>query len=319
MLRKFEWALLSVLVLIVLMVTANWVMRASIHFRKSIPVPDLTNKSIVEAMDILSSYDLGVRKEGSEFSENVPAGTVLRQMPPGGTPVRTGKIIRVVLSQGNESVYVPDLTSQPLRAAEISLRSNFLSLGEVQTRPSVAFVKDAVVAQNPPPRKIVPRNTFVQLIVSAGPPEDGTILVPNFIGRTVDAAKDWSRGTGIKVEVSENRPSPAMEPGMVLAQDILPDAPVDKNGTVRLVLSSKEGVAPQEANPSRLFRFEVPQSESLKGYVFIAVDNAGTHEVWRGRPQPGTKLSIPIPDNVSASALIRILVNGIITDERNLQ
>src|SRR3989344_5883472 len=157
-LKKAEWFGLSALSLILLLFALNWAVKLAVHSQKDVVVPDLTSQSLYQALDVLSKLNLGLKQEGAEYNDQVPGGTVLRQQPPAGMSVREGKIIRVTLSQGGETIFVPDLSGQSLRSAEIALRLNNLSLGEVRGRPSLKYEKDVVVTQDPSPKAVVRKN-----------------------------------------------------------------------------------------------------------------------------------------------------------------
>lgn len=319
MVRKIEWFFLGAGLLLIAIITLDWAIKGAIHYQKDVTVPDLVSKPLNEAVDLLSQQNLGIKKDGVQFDETVPAGTILRQQPVAGSLVREGKIIRVTLSQGSETVYVPEVTGLSLRSAEISLRTNFLSLGEVQTQPSVKFEKDVVISQDPPSRKIVARNSLIRLTVSAGPPQDGTILLPDFVGKNWQEVESWAKDAGINLDRSEDTSS-AAESETVVQQGLPPDSPVVKGSSVKFIVSSrKSGASSPETVKAAIFYFEVPQSESAKNYVFVLLDPSGNKEIYRGSPPPGSKLRIALPPRISSNARIRILVNGILTEERNVQ
>lgn len=322
MVRKIEWFFLSGLILIVAGIGLNWALKGAIHFQKDILVPDMVGKSLAEALEILSAQNLGLKKEGTEFNESVPAGTVLRQQPFGGALVKEGKIIRITISQGSETVYVPELTGESLRSAEIALRTNFLSLGEIRTQPSVKFEKELVIYQEPSAKKIVPKNSLVHLTVSAGPPQDGTLLMPDFVGKNWKEVQSWSKETGIKANRVEDASS-ASDFETVIQQDIPGDTPMQKSDIVKCVVSTNKhgGTSPVGASVQRSppFHYEVPQSESSKHYVFRLVDSSMNQVIYDGNPPPGSKLNIVIPVKVSPAATIRVFVNGILTEEKSLQ
>ena len=69
-------------VLIASIVAFQWALNAALHTRQEVTVPDLTGKSLEQALDILSPAGLSLAKESVEFDENFPAGAVLRQAPP---------------------------------------------------------------------------------------------------------------------------------------------------------------------------------------------------------------------------------------------
>src|SRR5688572_18215018 len=117
--KKSEILLLSAVLLIVFGFIFNWALKGAIHYQKDVIVPDLMGKALPEALDILSSHNLGLKKEGAEFNDTVPAGTVLRQQPGSGALVREGRIIRITVSQGGETVFVTELVGMSLRSSEI--------------------------------------------------------------------------------------------------------------------------------------------------------------------------------------------------------
>lgn len=319
MVRKIELLILAGLLIIVAIFSLNWALKGAIHHQKDVLVPDLVGKHVIEAFQILSEQNLGLKKEGAEYNETIPAGTILRQQPAAGISVREGKIIRVTISQGGESVYVPDLIGVSLRSAEITLRSRFLALGEVRTQSSIKFEKETIISQGPPAGTITQKNSFVHLTVSNGPPTDGTILMPDFVGKNWSAVQSWSKETEIKTEMTEDAFSSA-EPETVLQQEIAPDTPLQKGQTIKFTISSKTSSPSQTtATPSRKFYYEVPQGESAKQYIFVLVDASGSREIFRGYLEPGSKKNIPLPPTTTSSARVRIFVNGILTEERNVQ
>lgn len=314
MIKKAEWISLGVLTTLVLVFSLNWAVRTTIHYQKDMVVPDLSGKSLFEALDILSKHNLGLKQEGSEFNDSVPLGTVLRQQPPAGMSVREGKIIRVTLSQGGESIFAPDLVGQSLRSAEIALRLNSLSLGEVRSRHSLKFEKDTVISQEPLPKTILQKNALVHVVVSDGPPEDEQLLMPDFVGKTIADAVNWAKDVGMKIDTVEEES--ARESGTVLQQSVLPDDAVQAGTSVKLVISRKTG---EGAGPGPKFHFEIPQGDSAKEFSFVVVDGPVTKEIWKGSPEPGSKLDLPLPPKLSPAARVRISVNGVLTEERQAQ
>ncbi len=316
MVRRWEWYALALVLVALNLFMFRWALKGTVQFQKDVLVPDVTGKSLLEALSVLSDQDLTMKREGSEFNDTVPAGTILRQQPASGTTVRGGKIIRVTISQGGETVYVPELAGQSLRSAEVTLRTGLLSLGEVRFQPSLKYEKDIVISQNPEPKKILSKNSLVHLVVSEGPPADGRILMPDFTGKNWNDVQTWATQTGIKVEMTEDATSQESE--TVLQQNLPADSPVSAETTVRFVVASRKSGAAAGAQKAR-FHFEVPQGESGKQYSFVLLDSSSPREIWRGNPEPGSKLDIPIPAKTNPNARIRIFVNGILTEERSLQ
>lgn len=320
MIKKFELLILGGLLFILFAVTFNWALKGAIHYQKNVLVPDLIGKSLLEALELASKQNLGIKKEGEEFNDRFPQGTILRQSPQPGLTVREGKVIRLTLSQGGETSFVPELVGQTLRSAEILLRGNQLRLGEIQTQPSIRYAKDVVIAQEPLSRKIVPKGTSVQITISEGAPEDGSLLMPDFSGKSWKEVKEWAKEFGLEVTYTADSNYIA-DSEIVLNQEIAPDLPLDKSKSIKFVISSVRaaaaGAAGEQATLPK-FYYEVPQGEEAKQYLFVLVDSFGAREIWRGKLQPGIKHTIPLSTKTSPNARIRIFVNGILTEERSI-
>src|SRR6185503_15574847 len=100
-------------------------------------------------------------------------------------------------------------------------RLNSLSLGEVRSRPSLKYEKDVVVSQDPAPKTILDKNALVHVIISAGAPEEGLLLMPDFAGKKIEAVNTWAKDVGVKVETSQE--NSMLEAGTVIRQSVQPD------------------------------------------------------------------------------------------------
>jgi serine/threonine-protein kinase len=179
----------------------NMVMSSLVHNRKEIATPNIVGKDLYNALEELSKESFGIRKDGEESNQSLPAGTILRQNPSAGMKVREGKIIKVTLSQGGEVVYVPDLVGKTVRSADIALRYTSLVMGEVSRKFSVAVEKDIVLSQDIMPGSRVDKNSVVSVVVSDGLPPEGVILMPNFINKNVKEANIWTSQYNITMNV----------------------------------------------------------------------------------------------------------------------
>ena len=66
-------------------ISADWVLGALVHTRKEVTVPDLTKKSVTQALGLLASNNLALKQAGVEFAKEVAPGSVLRQLPSAGS------------------------------------------------------------------------------------------------------------------------------------------------------------------------------------------------------------------------------------------
>lgn len=289
----------------------SWTMETVIHNRKEVIVPDITGKSSASGLQALSELNLAMKIEGTEFNETVPIGTVLRQVPGAGSTVREGKIVRVVFSQGGESVFIPNLIGLPLRNAELLLRQRQLVLGEVSESYSLKAEKGTVLSQDPKPELSVSKNTMVQVAVSAGLPPAGIVMMPDFRQKKSDEAQQWASQNSVTLAMTEDASS-LFPGGTIIDQNPLPDTVVGNGARVTLTVSSRKGSASSEKE----FRvhYEVSQSGSQRHIRIMALGKSGDREIFNGLRDPGSKIDLSVP--YGGAEKIRIFVNGILVEER---
>lgn len=291
----------------------NWGLEGVIHSRRTQTVPDLKSRSIAAALDQLAPLNLGLRKTGVEFNASVPISSVLRQDPPAGTVVREGKTIRVVVAQGGQTVLAPAVVGLPLRNAEMMLRQSQLALGEVSESYSLKQEKGMVLSQDPKAESSVERDALINLVVSGGAPPGGVSLMPDFLRKQVDEAQSWAAGSGAKLEIKTDATS-LFPNGTVLTQTPAADTMLSPDAKVHLLVSGRKGAAPTVA--AKTFKYELPQSGSESQVRIVVIDKYGERELFNGVRKPGTKIEVPLQE--TGGAHVKIYMNGILVEERDL-
>ena len=84
---------------------------------------------------------------------------------------------------------------------------------------------------------------FQLLSGGSEPPEDGPVVVPNFVGRTFAEAEDLAEEAGLTVIQAATEVDPTNE-GRVLAQDPVPGATLDSGDEVRLTIAVGAATVP---------------------------------------------------------------------------
>lgn len=220
-----------------LMMALHWVVSGFLHSRKVVEVPDVTGKTLEQALDLLSPLDLAMAKEGVQYDERLPPGSILRQAPPAGFRVREGKIVRVTVSSGGEVAFVPDLVAVSLTEAQNRIRAAGLALGAVSQSYSLESAVGIVISQNPVPSSSTRPGTMVDLKVSKGPPPEGVVLMPVFINRSIEEARAWADAQKISPDVKEET-SGVFAPGTVMRQSPLPDTPINEKTGLSFVVAA---------------------------------------------------------------------------------
>lgn len=293
----------------------SWTMDTVIHSRKEVIVPDIQGKSAANALQLVSESALAMKIGGYEFNDSVPIGTVLRQAPSAGTTVREGKIVKVVFSQGGESVFTPNLIGLPLRNAELLLRQRSLLLGEVSDSYSLKAEKGTVLSQEPRSDMSVSKNTMVTVGVSAGEPPAGIVLMPDFRQRKIDEAYQWASDNKLEVGTMEDAGS-LFPGGTVIDQVPAADTVVSAGSAITLTVSSRKSSGGQEEKEFRI-RYEVSQSGSQRHIRIVAVSKQGDREIFNGLRDPGSKIDLTVP--YGGADKVRIFINGILVEEREVK
>ncbi len=293
----------------------QWGVEGVVHSRKTATVPELKGRSLAAALDQLSSLNLGLRKEGTEFDGAVPISSVLRQDPPSGTVVREGKIIKVIVSQGGETELAPAVVGLPLRNAEMLLRQAQLLLGEVNEAYSLKAEKGTVLSQEPKAEASVERNSLVNVTVSGGPPPAGITLMPDFQRKDIALAREWAAGAGVEISDTKDITSP-FPYGVVLTQTPPPDSVLSAGIKGQFVISGRVGKGVSPGSQSKTFHYELSAEGSESLVRIIVVDKYGEHELFNGLRKPGSKIDLPISEAGGSQA--KIFLNGILVEERDL-
>lgn len=159
--------------------------------------PDLAGRSVEEAEGLLAADDLTVAPDpAQEYSETVPEGGVVSQVPAAGEQVRRGTEVAVVVSRGREPIPVPAVAGQERGAAEQAVTDAGLA-PSVTEEFSDTVAAGVVISQSPADGTLF-RGDAVALVVSKGPP---LVEVPQVRGQQLDEARRALEAAGFVVEV----------------------------------------------------------------------------------------------------------------------
>lgn len=128
---------------------------------------DLVNMPQERAIATLQK--LGLKAEVvSEYSTR-PVGMVIKIDPPGGTEIRAGKAVTLMVSKGSEPLKAPTVVDKDLATAKKMLAAAGLKPGDAQGEYSDVIDKGHVISQNPAGGAEVQKGGTVALTVSKGP------------------------------------------------------------------------------------------------------------------------------------------------------
>ena len=306
-------ALICVFFVALIAVSADWVLGALIHTRKEVTVPDLTKKPVSQALDLLAQQNLAAKQAGVEFAQDVPPGSVLRQIPSAGSTVREGRIIRVWISQGDEMVFVPNTVGTTLRDGQLAIRKAGLNIEKVENAYSLTYEKGVIISQTPKPDSMVQKGTSVSLISSNGQPPASVVLVPNFKSKKLAEATLWASNQDINLIIKED-PDSVFPNGVIAEQSPKADSQVSPKSTVQVIVSRR---ATAEDEKSYHLHYELPQGKKDSLVRVTIEDVTGTSDVLSETKQPGSKIDLEIP--YTSYATVRVFVDGVLVREREVK
>ena len=168
-----------------------------LSFSRTVDVPDLYGKSLVEANALLTGKGLYLKVEGEDFDPVMLPGHILKQDVPAKKKVKEGRGIKVIVSKGSRVQSIPLLVNETLSNAESILFQKGLKIAKVIRIHSDKVEKDRVIAQRPEPTEKV--SDYVTVLVSLGPHEV-IYYCPDFYGMTVEDAEVLTDGLSLKAE-----------------------------------------------------------------------------------------------------------------------
>lgn len=298
---------------LLIFISIDWVMGALVHTRQEVQVPDITEKPVTAALNSLATVNLAMKQAGVEYAENVPPGSVLRQIPSAGSTVREGRVIRVWISQGDEMVFVPSVEGLDLRAAQLAVRQAGLQVEKVENAYSLTVEKGLIISQTPEADSMLTRGDKVTLTLSNGQPPASVILVPDFRNKKLADATLWASQQNMNLTVKEDAHSP-FPYGTIAEQNPPADSELAAGAALEVTVSRREA---SEDEKMYHLHYELPQGKKAMRVRIILTDDNGDREVINETKQPGSKIDLEIP--YSGKATFRILSDGILVREREIQ
>jgi hypothetical protein len=189
-------------------------MRIALRARE-VQVPNLTNRTANDAKAVASRAGLALKVDDARRPDpKIPAGNVVAQDPPAGTPSRPQRSVRVWLSAGVRAAQVPALTGESDRTAQLRLTQDGLEMAALSEIRSDGYPSDIVVAQEPPAKTAASR---VALLVNRSE-QAVNYVMPDLIGVNGERAAEILRGHGFRVALVGSTPYPGVAAGIVLRQ-----------------------------------------------------------------------------------------------------
>lgn len=208
-------------------------------------VPSVFGLTEERAIGILEGQGFEVEIQ-RENSDRVEEGLVASQSPAADTESPPGARVEIVVSQGRNTVVIPELADSSAEAAAAALAELGLVVEVIEeNHPEVGAGQ--VIRTEPPAETEAAPGDEVVLVESIGP---GMVTVPEVRGLTLQEAAEQLESLGLGVEATGT--APVTEPALadtVVEQTPAPDAQLSRGEVVSVTLGSYEP-PPEEPAPA---------------------------------------------------------------------
>ncbi len=198
-----------------------------------ISVPSLVGMTQTEASKSLEPLGLDLEIIEEVFSEDIPKGRVIASEPGGGGKISPDKKVGLILSKGQERIFIPRLNGLTPDVASAQLSSLGLTVGEINEIFDMKIAAGYVIATEPKETMAVKRKTIVDLIVSKGVEQ---ISLQSYVGKGGEQALSELTEMGFDVD-AEYKFSDSVFKGQVISQSPEKMESIGKGSKIDLTIS----------------------------------------------------------------------------------
>jgi beta-lactam-binding protein with PASTA domain len=202
-------------------------------------LPDVTDKEMDEAVEILDEEGFNPIIQDSVYDEKFPQGVIIQQNPLPFSRVKKGRRVYLVLSIGEKPRFVPQLIGLTPQDADFRLKEEGLRLNQTFYEFSDFYPRGVVINQSIPSGERVDRNQKINITVSLGQAPTSQ-EIPNLVGKSLESAKGELEAVGVKVGQVRYTFRGNLVPGTVLRQSIPPGHSIMNVDSINLIISTDE-------------------------------------------------------------------------------
>jgi beta-lactam-binding protein with PASTA domain len=270
-------------------------------------VPNLEGKDVVYALELLTELELNTKVRGSEYTNDVPKNYVIFQEPQPGAEIKKGRDVKIILSKGPKTLFMPNLLALSVQQADILLEENGMCQGELSRTYHSRVEKDHVIAQVPAQGAMISRGECVDVLVSMGA-RPRAFKMPDLIGLTLEDALQSIEKVElvigeIKSAFQKNKPR-----NSIVKQSPIPGDRVIALNPVSLLINRE----PQKERPGQLhgqatgslFSYRL-NSGFLKRRIRVSLNSAGfTNDLFDDFVKAGEEIWLLIPRDQEATVFL---------------
>ena len=219
--------LYCVVFVLVFFISGYVTMKVLIREEGTTACPDTVGKELPEAKRVAEAKGLSVVVSRYEKRKDVPYNYIISQRPEPNMPVRKGRIVTVVVSEGPLLVSVPLLTGHALPYAQTTLKERYIPLKQVLQVPSHNV--GLIVAQSPKSGRSIVDEEGMTLFVSARPKK--YYIMPDLVGKPAPEVLAELEAKQIKHKITYVE-RPGRQPRTILETSVPPRVVVGEDDVI---------------------------------------------------------------------------------------
>lgn len=236
---------LYTLIFFVLMAGAGYWVALEYFGAEEVETPNLTGLSTVEALVQLQDLNISLELERRQPSIEFPEGHIVNQYPKPGTMIKTGTPVRVVISEGQPLVTVPQLVGSNKIEAGIRLRKLGLDVGNIATIPRDGVPGGTVLTTDPPAGAGVVEGTRVNLMLAEG--ESSRVRqMPNLVGLTREEARQVMASYGLEISAEREQVADGVPVGEIHSQIPSPGSRITPDTQITVFFQPPRAIIPPQ-------------------------------------------------------------------------
>lgn len=257
---------------------------------KSVIVPDLKGKTVVEATKSLESLKLKIEVEKEIYSNEVPAGSIISQNPEKGQELTGDKTVKVTVSLGVKTAGIPNVVGMTETEAKKAIGDAKFIVGEVKRLANDNYDKDIVYEMSPAAGTTANEGSKIVLYVSRG---QELLTVPDIIGETESNAKTSISEAGLVSGEVSYEESSTYSKGTVIRQSPSGGSEVAKNSSVSYTVSSGK-ISTQKLTINLMDYDKTTPPKSVKVKVVLSTQDGIEKTVYEGTNMSNDTFSVNV-------------------------
>ena len=288
-------------------VSAYFTLSLIVKSEDTVIVPDFIGKDVVYVLEYLTELGLNTKVKGSSYSAEIPKNHVIHQEPEPGAEIKKGRDVKISISKGRKTLFMPALDGLSMRQASIILEENDLCQGALTNAYNATVDKDAIISQAPLPESEISRGDCVNLLISLGP-RPKVYKMPDLQGLILEDALLLIEKHNLVYGDIRSKFVAGKPRRRIIDQDPRAGFRVAEKSPVNLVVNRKKTGSTENGTPGRLsgglLKYRVDNG-FLKRHIRVHLMRPGfSGDIFDDFVRPGREIWLIIPTDKDTTVLV---------------